>query len=180
MMSEPASFFLHAHITRDNLQAFLRSPAKNMEDYSDWLDWFSAEQRIYGDPAKMLRDLAGCNAGTSKDNICAEHITFDAQTQIVTMDHIFLSESFDDFLPLVVCLRGMEKFITPATQNNFLLIYSYWWGAEKDVSIGIEFDDGKSKIIANPQVENLTIANAFFDEHGDALAEELYNKQGYI
>ncbi|EGW2811818.1 cytoplasmic protein, partial [Salmonella enterica subsp. enterica serovar 4,[5],12:i:-] len=26
----------------------------------------------------------------------------------------------------------------------------------------------------------LTIADAFFDEHGEALAEELYNKQGFI
>ncbi|EAQ3485962.1 cytoplasmic protein, partial [Salmonella enterica] len=28
--------------------------------------------------------------------------------------------------------------------------------------------------------ENLTIADAFFDEHGEALAKELYNKQGFI
>lgn len=96
------------------------------------------------------------------------------------MDHIFLSENFSDFLPLVACLRGLEKFITSDSQNNFLLIYSYWWGTENEVSIGIEFDNNGSTITASPQAKNLAIANAFFDEHGDALAEELYNKQGYI
>ncbi len=179
-MSEPASFFLHAHITQDNLEAFLNSPATNIEDYSDWLAWFDAEQRMYGDAAELLHDLASCNAGTSKENICAEHIHFHQETQTVTMDHIFLSENFSDFLPLVACLRGLEKFITPDSQNNFLLIYSYWWGAENEVSIGIEFDNNGSTITASPQAKNLAIANAFFDEHGEALAEELYNKQGYI
>ncbi|AHG19142.1 cytoplasmic protein [Chania multitudinisentens RB-25] len=177
-MSEPASFFLHAHITEDNLKKFLHSPSTNIKDYDDWLAWFNQEQRMYGDPAEMLNDLANCNTGESQDNIYAEHINFDKKTEIVTMDHIFLSENFGGFMPLVVCLRGLEKFITPA-QDNFLLIYSYWWGTEKEVSIAIEFDSSASRITAKPRAENLAIANAFFDEHGEALAKELYDKQGY-
>lgn len=63
-------------------------------------------------------------------------------------------------------------------ENNFALIYYYWWGSE--TAIALEFDANGSKITANPKAENLTIADAFFDEHGEALAEELYNKQGFI
>ncbi|ELM9090212.1 cytoplasmic protein, partial [Salmonella enterica subsp. enterica serovar Agona] len=53
-MSEPASFFLHAHITESNLKKFFHSPATNIKDYDDWLPWFTEEQRLYGEPAKML------------------------------------------------------------------------------------------------------------------------------
>lgn len=112
-----------------------------------------------------------------KKNIYAEHINFNKETQIVTMDHIFLSESYEIFMPLMACVRGIEKFITPG-ENNFALIYYYWWGSE--TAIALEFDANGSKITANPKAENLTIADAFFDEHGEALAEELYNKQGFI
>ncbi|VEB53695.1 Uncharacterised protein [Salmonella enterica subsp. enterica] len=70
-----------------------------------------------------------------------------------------------------------RKFITPG-ENNFALIYYYWWGSE--IAIALEFDANGSRITANPKAENLTIADAFFDEHGEALAEELYNKQGFI
>ncbi|EQB7292167.1 cytoplasmic protein, partial [Escherichia albertii] len=91
----------------------------------------------------------------------------------------FLSESYETFMPLLTCVRGIEKFITPG-ENNFALIYYYWWGSEKEVAIALEFDTSGSSITANPKAENLAIADAFFDEHGEALAEELYNKQGYI
>ncbi|EBN7701377.1 cytoplasmic protein [Salmonella enterica] len=176
-MSEPASFFLHAHITESNLKKFFHSPATNIKDYDDWLPWFTEEQRLYGDPAKMLNKLATCNSGESEKNIYAEHINFNKETQIVTMDHIFLSESYEIFMPLMACVRGIEKFITPG-ENNFALIYYYWWGSE--IAIALEFDANGSRITANPKAENLTIADAFFDEHGEALAEELYNKQGLI
>lgn len=49
-----------------------------------------------------------------------------------------------------------------------------------EIAIALEFDANGSRITANPKAENLTIADAFFDEHGEALAEELYNKQGFI
>ncbi|HCN7731714.1 TPA: cytoplasmic protein, partial [Escherichia coli] len=32
-MSEPASFFLHAHITESNLEKFFHSPATNIKDH---------------------------------------------------------------------------------------------------------------------------------------------------
>lgn len=62
---------------------------------------------------KMLNNLAACNSGESEKNIYAEHINFNKETQIVTMDHIFLSESYEIFMPLMACVRGIEKFITP-------------------------------------------------------------------
>ena len=113
-MSEPASFFLHAHITESNLEKFLHSPATNIKDYDDWLPWFTEKRRMYGEPAEMLNDLATCNSGESEKNIYAEHINFNKDTQIVTMDHIFLSESYETFMPLLACVRGIEKFITPS------------------------------------------------------------------
>ncbi len=82
-MSEPASFFLHAHITESNLKKFFHSPATNIKDYDDWLPWFTEEQRLYGDPAKMLNNLATCNSGESEKNIYAEHINSNKETQIV-------------------------------------------------------------------------------------------------
>ena len=85
-MSEPASFFLHAHITESNLEKFFHSPATNIKDHDDWLPWFIEKQRLYGDPAKMLNNLAACNSGESEKNIYAEHINFNKETQIVTMD----------------------------------------------------------------------------------------------
>lgn len=147
-MSEPASFFLHAHITESNLKKFFHSPATNIKDYDDWLPWFTEEQRLYGDPAKMLNNLATCNSGESEKNIYAEHINFNKETQIVTMDHIFLSESYEIFMPLMACVRGIEKFITPG-ENNFALIYYYWWGSE--IAIALEFDANGSRITANPK-----------------------------
>lgn len=179
-MSEPSSFFLRAHITEERLEQFMSAASTNISDYGDWQAWFDAEQRMYGDAKEMLSDLAHCNKGSSRENVYAEHINYDKTTQCVTMDHIFLSESFSDFLPLVSCLRGMEKYITPETQNNFLVIYPYWWEAGNEVNIGIEFADNESHITAVLQEENKAIADAFFDEHAEALAKELYNKQGYI
>lgn len=110
-MSEPASFFLHAHITESNLEKFFHSPATNIKDHDDWLPWFIEKQRLYGDPAKMLNNLAACNSGESEKNIYAEHINFNKETQIVTMDHIFLSESYEIFMPLMACVRGMRSLL---------------------------------------------------------------------
>ncbi|MDM4400101.1 hypothetical protein [Klebsiella oxytoca] len=44
----------------------------------------------------------------------------------------------------------------------------------------LEFADGSSQLRSKTSAENIAIANAFFDEHGEALAEELYEKQGFI
>lgn len=184
-MSEPSSFFLHAHITPEKLEQFLKAPSANIADYTDWQAWFNERERIYGDPAELLRELAHNNAGTSDENIYAEHINYDKETQILTMDHIFLSESFNDFLPLSACLRGLENYITPGTLNNFMIIYPWWWGDSSgnqppETNIYIEFVDGRSQLPTEIRSENVAIANAFFDEFAETLAEELYNKQGYI
>lgn len=184
-MSEPSSFFLHVHITEEKLEQFFASPVKNITDYSDWLAWFNEEKRVCGDPSKMLHQLKGCNSGNSRDNIYAEHIHYDKEKQLLTMDSIFLSESFSVFLPLIVCLRGLESYITPATPNNFLIIYPYWWGdtsqsLSPETDMYLEFADGSSQLRSKTSAENIAIANAFFDEHGEALAEELYEKQGFI
>jgi hypothetical protein len=184
-MSEPSSFFLHAHITPEKLEQFLNAPSANIADYTDWQTWFNERERMYGDPAALLRELAHCNAGTSNENIYAEHINYDKETQILTMDHIFLSESFDGFLPLSACLRGLEQYITPGTLNNFMIIYPWWWGdasesLSPEVNIYIEFVNNSSQLLTKTREENVAIANAFFSEYGQTLAEELYNKQGYI
>ncbi|EOE1546175.1 hypothetical protein ACJ9E6_004258 [Providencia rettgeri] len=184
-MSEPSSFFLHVHITEEKLEQFFASPAKNITDYSDLIAWFNEKERVYGDPIKILHDLAGCNSGISRDNIYVEHIHYDKEKEILTMDSIFLSESFSVFLPLTVCLRGLESYISPATSNNFLIIYPYWWGdtsqsLSSEAQMYLEFADGSSQLRPKTSVENIAIANAFFDKHGLALAEELYEKQGFI
>ena len=184
-MSEPSSFFLHAHITPEKLEQFLNAPSANIADYTDWQTWFNERERIYGDPAELLRELAHSNVGRSDENIYAEHINYDKETQILTMDHIFLSESFNDFLPLSACLRGLESYITPGSLNNFMIIYPWWWGNSSEslspeTNIYIEFFDGSSQLLTTPRPENVAIANAFFDEFGEMLGEELYNKQGYI
>ncbi|GKX56567.1 hypothetical protein SOASR030_26790 [Leminorella grimontii] len=184
-MSEPSSFFLHVHITEENLEQYFASPAKDVADYTDWTAWFSEKKRMYGDPVKMLNELKGCNAGSSRDNIYAEHINYDKEKQILTMDHIFLGENFGIYMPLTTCLRGLESYITPATQNNFLVIYPYWWGGgaqglSPETSIYLEFADGHSHLLSKTREENIAIAQAFFDEYGEELARELYDKQGYI
>ncbi len=112
---------------------------------------------MYGDPAKMLNNLATCNSGESEKNIYAEHINFNKETQIVTMDHIFLSESYEIFMPLMACVRESRNLLR--RENNFALIYYYWWGSE--IAIALEFDANGSRITANPKAENLTIADAF-------------------
>lgn len=148
-MSEPSSFFLHVHITDEKLEQFLLSPAKDIADYGDWITWFSEEERTYDDPVKILAALTGFNLGTSRENILAEHINFDKERQILMMDHIFLSESYEVIIPLTTCLRGLESYVTPATQNNFMIIYPYWWGETSqnlspETNIYLEFSDGHS------------------------------------
>lgn len=75
---------------------------------------------------KMLNNLAACNSGESEKNIYAEHINFNKETQIVTMITYF-SESYEIFMPLMACVRGIEKFITPGENNfaNLLLLVGF-------------------------------------------------------
>ena len=57
-MSEPSTLFGQIHIKKDQLQLFLDSPAKNVTDFDDWIDWLNQKKKIHEQPSKLIRDLA--------------------------------------------------------------------------------------------------------------------------
>lgn len=125
----------------------------------------------------MFNNFVICNFGESEKNIYVEYINFNKEIQIVMMDYIFFLESYEIFMLFMVCVWGIEKFIMSG-ENNFVLIYYYWWGLE--IVIVFEFDVNGSRIMVNFKVENLIIVDVFFDEYGEVFVEEFYNKQGFI
>lgn len=186
-MSEPSSLFVHAHITKENLDVFMNSDAKNVGDYHDWLPWFEAEQRVYGDAREVLKNADGRNACPSgyRINLDAEHMSYNPDSEIFFVDNLFLGENFEIFLPLVTALRGLESYVKPNSENNFVIIYPYWWGETSQMSeppydMYVEFKDGKSWLPEKIDPENVRIASQYFDAHGEALANEIVEKYGRI
>ncbi|TLG74190.1 hypothetical protein [Culicoidibacter larvae] len=184
-MSESSSLFVHVHITKENLNNFMNSAAKNVGEYLDWLPWFELKQRVYGDVPELLKNSDGRNQGLSGHAIGAEHMRYDPETQVFTLDNLFLSESFEVFLPIVAALRGLEQYIEPDTDNNFVLIYPYWWGEtsqmdEPPFNMYVSFEAGKSYLPDKIDLKHAQLANQFFDANGEALANEIIEKYGRI
>ena len=56
-MSEPSTLFGQIHIKKDQLQLFLESPAKNVTDFTDWIEWLNQEKKTDGNPSDFIRNF---------------------------------------------------------------------------------------------------------------------------
>ncbi len=184
-MSEPSTLFGQIHIKKDQLQLFLESPAKNVTDFTDWIEWLNQEKKTDGNPSDFIRNFATNNSGLAQKNLGTEHFRYDEKDEILTWDNLYLSESYEVFLNVVACWRGIERYIIPESTNNFLIIYPFWWGDNStsltpEVNIYLEFSNNQSQLLNLVDPENLKIAHSFLTKHGDSLAHEHYEKYGRI
>ena len=184
-MSEPSTLFGQFHLKKDQLQLFLDSPAKNVTDFDDWIDWLNQKKKIHEQPSKLIRDLAANPIDFAQKKLGTEHFRYDDKNKILTLDNLYLSESYEVFLKVVAYWRGIERYITPESTNNFLIIYPFWWGDNftsltPEIDVYVEFINGQSRLSHLADRENIKIARSFLTEHGDALAREYYNKYGNL
>ncbi|MFV0350858.1 MAG: hypothetical protein ACK5JF_00915 [Oscillospiraceae bacterium] len=183
-MSEFSSFYLQVNIKKEDLQKVLSEKTRNIEDYSDWKEWFSAKQRIYGDPAKFLENYGYRFADTINNEIKlqTEHAVYHQEKQLLILDNINIGESFEVFMQYLIVFRIFGEYAIPKSENNFMVIYPYWWGDREKVNefadAYIEFNDQKSFLKDDLKQQNMEIATNYFNEHAEEFAQEFYDKYG--
>ena len=183
-MSEFSSFYMQVHIEKDQANAFFSQPCKNLSDYSDWQQWFLEEQRIYGDPIQFLETYGYRFSGPAGAQMkkMAAHTSYDEENKLLIMDNINIGQSFEVIMQYLIVFRGIAAYALPDTQENFLVVYPYWWGDRDKVNhyadAYIEFKEGHSILESTLDSRNMEIATAYYDKNGEAFAEEFYNKYG--
>lgn len=183
-MSEFVSLYLEASISKANLTNFLKSPSQKIENYHDWLPWLSAEERMIGDPQLLLGKIENTIDTTTEESLKEAGIQYhyDVSTKSIQFFHLHIDANFGQILPVVALMRGIAAYIDNQ-QNQFLVVYPYWWGDRETVNesavVFISFSNGQS-VLERGVSDNISQATIFFDRHGERLAKEFYEENGYF
>lgn len=185
-MSEFVSLYLRANISEEKLMKFLQSPIKNVPDFKDWLSWLESGERMYGNPRSLIENFPVKLSGDVESNLSTLDIKYhyDEAEQIVIFYSLHIDENFNSILPPVAALRDISNYIEPDTSNNFLVVYPYWWGSRETVNdlatLYMNLEYNRSILEDDPIKDNIQYATAFYDKHGEVLAKEFYEKNGYF
>ena len=178
-MEEP-SLFLRINITKESWNNFLESPVKNFRDFNDWRVWLKEEQKIYGDPDSFVDNWQIHLNGKVKNNMEWLFCEYNEEKEVLMLSSLFFYGNFEPMLRMVSILRGIEHFIKSGTENNFLVIYPYWWGDRENIgkwaNVYIEFDNGKNLLTNSLNKKNIDIATQYFNSKDEKWAKFCYDK----
>lgn len=184
-MSEFVSLYLEASITEPNLATFLQSPTRRIEQDDDWLSWLMTGDKMVGNPEKLLEQTMNITTNQTEETLKELGIQYHyhASTQRIQFYHLHVDENFGQILPVVALLRGIAPYLEE-NEENFLIVYPYWWGSRETINdfitLSMRFINGKSFLQEKNCKRNTMKATAFFDEYGDKLAKEFYQMYGYF
>ena len=178
-MEEP-SLLVRVNITKDSWKNFLESPIKNFDDFDDWRAWLKEEQKMYDDPDSFVDNWGMYLNGKVKDNPGWIYYEYDEENEILILSSLFFFNNLVPMLCYVSVLRGINKFIKPDTDSNFLVVYPYWWGDREDVGkwadVYIEFDNGKNLLTNTLNKKNMDLATEYFNSKDEEWAKFCHKK----
>lgn len=178
-MEEP-SLFIRVNITKINWDNFLNSRVKNLKDFTDWKQWLNEEKKMYGDSNSFIDNWSIELKGNVKDNLGWMYIEYNEKEEELILSNLFFYINYEPMLQVIAVLRGISEFIIPNTQNNFLVVYPYWWGDREEVgkwaNVYIEFDNGKSFLTNKLNKVNIDLATAYFNAKDEEWAEKCYKE----
>ncbi|MGM0110095.1 hypothetical protein [Enterococcus sp. DIV0187] len=183
-MSEFSSFYLQVKIKKEDLDIAFSEKTNNIEDYLDWKEWFLMNQRMIGDPIKLLENFGYRFTDTINNRLdkMIAHVTYNEEQQLLILDNINIGSSFEVFMQYLIVFRGLAKYVIPKTVGNFMVIYPYWWGDREEVNnfanAYCEFVEEESYLKNEINAQNINTATEYFDAHADEFAREHYEKYG--
>lgn len=177
-MSEPSSFFMKVTITKEAKEKYLRYKLRDIQPYTDWLDWLS-NKRYYGTITEEDLNPAYYGSGTIESYIdqwvgfprTFGFNEYDEERQVWTVSLYEFSENFIEYINFVSVFRHLQNYIEESS-SGFVLVHSYIWGDIEDDFL-VQILPNKSVILDDIPKENMREAVLHFDKRKKLIASDI-------